>query len=96
MGQRIIKFHLDILNEEGTWKKVINGTTVGYLRLLQFPTVKSQQLRFVIDKSRAEPLISHLGIYMDKFSIVSSMSDSTSQTSLNGRPYSSEKYVQSF
>ncbi|KAH9700392.1 alpha-L-fucosidase 1 [Citrus sinensis] len=84
MGQRIIKFHLDILNEEGTWKKVINGTTVGYQRLLQFPTVKSQQLRFVIDKSRAEPLISHSGIYMDKFSIVSSMSDSTSQTSLNG------------
>lgn len=84
MGQRISRFHLDILNEEGKWKKVINGTTVGYQRLLQFPTVKSQQLRFVIDKSRAEPLISHLGIYMDKFSMVSSMSDSTSQTSLNG------------
>lgn len=84
MGQRIIKFHLDILNEEGTWKKVINGTTVGYQRFLQFPTVKSQRLRFVIDKSRAEPLISHLGIYMDRFSIVSSMSNSTSQTYLNG------------
>ncbi|KAK9185871.1 hypothetical protein WN943_026230 [Citrus x changshan-huyou] len=84
MGQRISRFHLDILNEERKWKKVINGTTVGYQRLLQFPTVKSQQLRFVIDKSRAEPLISHLGIYMDKFSTVSSMSDSTSQTSLNG------------
>ncbi|KAJ6309627.1 hypothetical protein OIU76_014549 [Salix suchowensis] len=72
MGQRIMAFHLEILNEDGDWRRVINGTTVGYQRLLQFPSVESQYLKFVIDKSRADPLISHLGIYMDQFSIVNS------------------------
>ncbi|KAL6195827.1 hypothetical protein ACLB2K_031445 [Fragaria x ananassa] len=81
MGQRVIKFHLEILNENGEWNIVTNGTTVGYRRLLQFPIVKSRNLRFVIDKSRAEPLISYLGIYMDPFSILSNISDST--TSIN-------------
>lgn len=71
MGQRIAEFHLEILNADEKWKKVINGTTVGYQRLLRFPTVKSQYLRFVIDKSRADPLISHLGVYMDQYSTLS-------------------------
>ncbi|XP_002523703.2 alpha-L-fucosidase 1 [Ricinus communis] len=70
MGQRIIEFHVEIL-EDGEWKKVINGTTVGYQRLLQFPTAVSQHIKFVVDKSREDPLISYLGIYMDQFSIVS-------------------------
>lgn len=80
MGQRVIKFHLDILNE-GKWKKLINGTTVGYQRLLQFPTIKTQQLRLVVDKSRADPLISYLGLFMDPFSVVSNMSDTSSPPS---------------
>lgn len=65
MGQRLFKFHLDALDEEGRWQEVSNGTTVGYRRLLQFPTVVSSRLRFVIEKSRADPLISYLGIHMD-------------------------------
>lgn len=84
MGQRVIEFHLEVLNEDGEWNEVINGTTIGYQRLLQFPTVKSQYLRFVIDKARADPLISYLGIYMDEFSILSNLSNTTSQASING------------
>lgn len=83
MGQRVIEFHLEILNGNGEWKKVINGTTVGYQRLLQFPTVESQYLRFVVNKSRADPLISHLGIYMDQFSVISNISDTSSRTYFN-------------
>lgn len=83
MGQRVIEFHLEILNKDGEWNEVTNGTTVGYRRLLQFPTVKSQYLRFVIDKSRADPLISYLGIYMDPFSILSNISHTTTRTSIN-------------
>ncbi|KAL5541648.1 hypothetical protein UlMin_009358 [Ulmus minor] len=41
-GQRIIEFHLEILDADEKWKNVANGTTVGYQRLLQFPTVKSE------------------------------------------------------
>jgi alpha-L-fucosidase len=84
VGQRIIEFHLEILNEDRQWEKVTNGTTVGYQRLLQFPTIKSQYLRFVIDKSRADPLISYFGIYMDQFSILSNISDTSSRTYFNG------------
>ncbi|KAJ8768795.1 hypothetical protein K2173_023699 [Erythroxylum novogranatense] len=75
MGQRIIEFHLEILSKVGDWWKMINGTTVGYQRLLQFPTVESRHLKFVIEKSRGEPLVSYLGIYMDNFSSVSSVFD---------------------
>ncbi|KAE8732677.1 putative alpha-L-fucosidase 1 [Hibiscus syriacus] len=83
MGQRTMKFHLEILSR-GRWKNVINGTTVGYKRLLQFPTVQSQYLKFVIDKSRADPLISFLGIHVDRFSILSRASNTNSQTYDNG------------
>lgn len=82
MGQRIVAFHLDTSNEEGEWKKVVNGTTVGYQRLLLFPTVKSKQLRFVVDESRADPLISYLGILIDRFSAVS-MYNPISNTHMN-------------
>ncbi|WRX34996.1 Glycoside hydrolase [Theobroma cacao] len=83
MGQRIIEFNFEILNGGG-WKKVISGTTVGYKRLLQFPTVKSQYLKFVISKSRADPLISFLGIHMDRFSILNHAFETTSQAHVNG------------
>ncbi|KAL3652991.1 L-fucose permease Glucose/galactose transporter [Castilleja foliolosa] len=68
MGQRVIGFHLDFLNEDGKWEVVTNGTTVGYKRLLVFSSVKTSRLRFVVDKARADPLISYLGLYMDPFS----------------------------
>ncbi|OMP02471.1 hypothetical protein COLO4_11063 [Corchorus olitorius] len=83
MGQRIIEFHLESLHG-GKWKKVINGTTVGYKRLLKFPTVESQYLKFVVDKSRADPLICYLGIHMDRFSVTSFVSNTTSQAHVNG------------
>ncbi|XWS71867.1 hypothetical protein CRYUN_Cryun03dG0174700 [Craigia yunnanensis] len=83
MGQRIIEFHLEILSGGG-WKKVINGTTVGNKRLLQFPRVQSQYLKLVINKSRADPLSSYLGIHMDQFSILSHASNTTSQAYING------------
>lgn len=94
MGQRIIEFHLEI-NSDGEWKKVANATTVGYQRLLQFATVKSQYLRFVIDKSRAEPLISYLGIYLDQFSILSNIV-SNSTTNHQGRHYNSSQFIHHF
>ncbi|KAL0417680.1 UNVERIFIED_CONTAM: Alpha-L-fucosidase 1 [Sesamum radiatum] len=84
MGQRIIEFHLDFLNEYGEWELVTKGSTVGYKRLLKFHSVKASHLRLVVDKSRADPLISYLGIYMDLFSIVGHISKLTSGSSVNG------------
>ncbi|XP_030440992.1 alpha-L-fucosidase 1-like [Syzygium oleosum] len=84
LGQRVIQFHLDTLNNGEEWRQVINGTTVGYQRLLQFPMLETQELRFVIDKSRGDPLISYLGVYVDSFSILTETSTNTSQTHANG------------
>lgn len=80
MGQRVAQFHLYSMND-GKWEEVVNGTTVGYQRILQFPKVESLKLRFVVDKSRAEPLISYLGLYVDPFSIFSSLPDMRSNIS---------------
>lgn len=85
MGQRIIEFHLEI-EKDGDWKKVMNGTTVGYQRLLQFPTVESQHLKFVIDKTWAEPLVSFLGLYMDTFSSVVNKYDNSSRVECFSKP----------
>ncbi|KAF6166933.1 hypothetical protein GIB67_037446 [Kingdonia uniflora] len=74
MGQRVSAFHLDVLTNKGDWKIVVNSTTVGYRRILRFSTVESQNLRFVVDKSRADPLISYLGFHFDPFSPASSES----------------------
>ncbi|KAG0459136.1 hypothetical protein HPP92_022264 [Vanilla planifolia] len=68
LGQRVIEFHVDVLLEGG-WEMIASGTTIGYKRILLFPMVKVQFLRFVIDKSRADPpLVSHLSVYVDPFS----------------------------
>ncbi|PNY11215.1 alpha-L-fucosidase 1-like protein [Trifolium pratense] len=88
MGQRVIEFHLEALNRDGLWKRVVNGTTIGYQRLLLFPKLKSQYLKLVVDKSRAEPLISYLGIYMDPVTILNeNVSDKRSATYFNGTQF---------
>jgi alpha-L-fucosidase len=88
MGQRVIEFHLEALNRDGLWKRVVNGTTIGYQRLLLFPKLKSQYLKLVVDKSRAEPLISYLGIYMDPVTVLNeNVSDKKSGTYFNGTQF---------
>ncbi|GFQ00211.1 alpha-l-fucosidase 1 [Phtheirospermum japonicum] len=84
MGQRIIEFHLDILNGDGEWELVTSGTTVGYKRLLVFSSVKTSRLKFVVDKARADPLITYLGLYMDPFSIFGHGSEVQSGLRVNG------------
>lgn len=84
MGQRIVRFRLDFFNEEGEWEVAISGTTVGYKKLLLFHSVKTSSLRLVIDKYRADPLISYLGLYLDPFSVSGHMSTVTSRSIGNG------------
>lgn len=61
-GQRVKAFTVDAL-VDGNWKEVAKGTTIGYKRILRFPTVKATQLRFTINDSKASPIISNIGIY---------------------------------
>lgn len=63
VGQRIEKFHIDYWNEGG-WKKLTEGTTVGYKRLLRFKPVKTSRVRLVIESSRLNPTLANFGLYM--------------------------------
>ena len=62
VGQRIEKFHFDYWTGD-EWKKLTEGTTVGYKRLLRFPPVKTDRVRLVIEKSRLNPTISNFGLF---------------------------------
>jgi alpha-L-fucosidase len=62
VGQRIEKFHLEYWNGK-EWKKIIEGTTVGYKRLLRFDPVKTNRVKLVIEKSRLNPTIANFGLY---------------------------------
>jgi len=67
LGQRVIKFHVDILIDE-LWQTIVEATTIGYKRLLKFPITESQCLKLSIISARADPLISFFGVFMDSFS----------------------------
>jgi alpha-L-fucosidase len=45
------------------WKEVGRGTTIGYKRILRFPSVKASKVRFTITGSKACPVISNIGLY---------------------------------
>jgi len=62
VGQRIEKFTLEY-NEGVEWKKITEGTTVGYKRILKFDSVTTRKLRLRIESSRLNPTISEFGLY---------------------------------
>lgn len=65
LGQRIAKFHFDILLDDGTWKNVANEFTIGYKRILLLPICTTRAVRLTIDESLAPPVLNQLGLYYD-------------------------------
>jgi len=61
-GQRIESFFFEIENE-GTWREVARGTTVGALRILGFDSVSARKIRLTIEKSRANPALASFGLH---------------------------------
>lgn len=62
LGQRVKAFTLEVITD-GTWKVLQKATTIGYKRILRFPSVKATKLRFTITDSKSCPVISTIGIY---------------------------------
>ncbi|MBN2172860.1 MAG: discoidin domain-containing protein, partial [Bacteroidales bacterium] len=62
LGQRVKAFTIEAM-VEGNWQELAKATTIGYKRILRFPTVTSTQLRFNITDAKACPVISNIGIY---------------------------------
>lgn len=62
LGQRVKAFMVEAL-VDGNWKAIDKQTTIGYKRILRFPTVKATQLRLTILDAKGAPLISNLAVY---------------------------------
>ena len=62
LGQRVKAFSVEAL-VDGNWKELAKATTIGYKRILLFPTVRATQVRFNITDSKSCPVISKVGIY---------------------------------
>lgn len=62
IGQRVEKFVLESW-ENGEWKKVTEGTTIGFKRLLRFPAITTSKVRLRIESSRLNPILTHFGLY---------------------------------
>ncbi|HEV2483063.1 MAG TPA: alpha-L-fucosidase, partial [Puia sp.] len=62
VGQRVEQFTFEA-KEDGQWKEVASGTTIGYKRLLHFPPVKAQKVRLRILSSRLDPEIAAFRLY---------------------------------
>jgi alpha-L-fucosidase len=65
VGQRVEKFVLEYWDKT-QWKKVTEGTTIGFKRLLEFPTVKASKVRLRIVSARLQPTLAEMGLYFDK------------------------------
>lgn len=63
IGQRVEEFVLEY-KEGDVWKKATEGTTIGYKRLLRFPSVTARELRLTILSSRLQPAIAEVGLYL--------------------------------
>ncbi|MEN9907095.1 MAG: hypothetical protein RLZZ540_236 [Bacteroidota bacterium] len=62
LGQRVKTFKVEAyINQE--WKELAKETTIGYKRILCFPTVEATKVRFTILDSKSCPLISNIEIY---------------------------------
>ena len=62
LGQRVKSFEVEAL-VDGNWKELATATTIGYKRILRFPSVKASKVRMNITDSKSCPVISNIGVY---------------------------------
>ncbi|WP_428658645.1 alpha-L-fucosidase [Runella sp.] len=62
LGQRVKSFSLEAL-VKGNWVQIAKQTTIGYKRILRFPTVEATKLRFNVLEAKSSPLISNIEVY---------------------------------
>jgi F5/8 type C domain. len=62
LGQRVKSFNVSAL-VEGSWKPLIEGTTIGHKIIRKFPLINTSEIKIVINKSKACPLISNVELY---------------------------------
>lgn len=64
LGQRVAEFDVEYWNsEKNEWQPLVSATTIGYKRILRFPTISSSKVRINIRKSLACPVLNNVEIY---------------------------------
>jgi alpha-L-fucosidase len=61
-GQRVESFTVET-NEKDGWRKITDGTTIGYKRILCFNEIEVRKIRVRINQSRSYPEIGNFAIY---------------------------------
>lgn len=61
-GQRVESFTIDAM-VGGKWLKIVEGTTIGYKRLLRFPEITTDHVRLNILQSRSNPTIATFSLF---------------------------------
>jgi alpha-L-fucosidase len=62
LGQRVKAFNVEAW-VDGNWKELVKATTIGYKRILRFPSVTATKVRFSITDSKSCPVIANIGVY---------------------------------
>ena len=62
LSQRVEAFQVEV-RQEGTWKKVAQGTVIGYKKILPLAPVEGDGLRITIQDARVCPTLAFLGVY---------------------------------
>lgn len=62
VGQRVASHAVDAW-VAGAWKEIATGKTIGYKKILRFPPVTTNAIRFRVLESRMAPAISELSIF---------------------------------
>lgn len=64
-GERIRKYQIEALID-GQWRKVCEGSSVGYKRIQMFIPVLTNQFRMTINESEGVPIIHSMSLYRQK------------------------------
>ena len=92
LGQRIHEFTLEI-EENGEFKEVCKGTTVGYKRILRFDNVKTAKGRLTLKTDAPCLTLSNIGIYTAPVLVA----DPISKIDLKGNlSFNTEKNISTF
>jgi len=65
LGQRVERFHIEVQDEDGTWRTIATETTIGYKRIVLTETCTTKGIRVHLDKCRACPVLNRLGLFLD-------------------------------
>lgn len=66
LGQRVSKFHIDIMLSDGKWQTVATETTIGYKRIVLLPMCTTKAVRICIDESLACPVLNRVALFKDE------------------------------